>query len=265
MKVFVSYSSLDDNKRRALVSALQSATPRITPVVVAARREPGRPLADKVIDCIQEADYLVPILSRSSIATQWVNQEIGYATGIGKTVVPVVERQIISGLKGFVHAQHDLPFSFAGDPDNAQREAAEFRKAYRLLIEYLQGQRTRFLSSTLSPVSVNVGDSYTTTVTFRGSVVNGFFDNHVVHLGSDFRTWNWDPETIPAELGRKAPSHLAAGTLNGNIDISKSYTHSTRGWPRGPYKIFVRLYSHPVPGEPGRSLVAENEHDFEVL
>jgi len=264
MNVFVSYSSEDDNKRLAVGNALKAAVPRITPVVVAARREPGRPLADKVIACIEEADVLVPILTRSSIHTQWVNQEIGYAHGIGKPVIPLVERQIIGQLKGFIHNQHDLPFSFEGFELDARREAAAFRSAYRLLIDHLQGQRRRQLSSTISPRSVVQGERYSTTVSFQGSVLNGFFDNYVVHLDSKFTTWNWDPETIPPESGQSSPSNNVAGTLNGSLDITKTYSHSTVGWPVGRYKILVRLYSHLVPGRPGRSVVAENEHHFEV-
>ena len=264
MRVFISHASDDDGKLRALTRALKKAKPSFIPVVVAARREPGRLLADKVMDCIQQADFLVPILTRSSRSNQWVNQEIGYAQGIKRRIVPVVEREIISELKGFVHDQHDLPFSFPGYPENARREAAAFRSAYKPLIRFLQSQRRKLFESSISPARVASGDVYTTNVAFSGSVLNGFFDNYVVHLESNFRTWNWDPETIPPEPGHRVPSNTTPGVLNGVLDITKSYSYATKGWPMGKYKIYVRLYSHPTPGAPGRSAVAENEHDFEV-
>ena len=264
MRVFISYASEDDHKRRALAGTLEKATPSFIPVVVSARREPGRLLEDKVMDCIQRADFLVPILTRSSLSNQWVNQEIGYAKGIKRRIVPVVQAEIISELKGFVHAQHDLPFLFSSSPEDHRREATAFRSAYRKLIEHLQSQRRKLFESSISPRRVASGDVYTTNVVFRGSVQNGFFDNYVVHLESNFRTWNWDPETLPPEPGRRVPSNATPGVLNGVLDITKSYSHVTKRWPTGKYKIYVRLYSHPSPGAPGRGVVAENEHDFEV-
>jgi hypothetical protein len=256
-KIFISYSADDERKRLAFTRALKKATPSFVPVVVLDRREPGKPLTDKVMDCINEADFLVPILTSSSISNQWVNQEIGYAHGVQCRIVPIVEQEIISELKGFVHDQHDLPFSFRRNQDR-RHEARDYRRAYELLIEYLQGQRSASFQSAISPSRVVSGDAYTTEVTYRGTVQNGFFDNRVVHQTSDFRKWNWDPETLPSS------SSGAPGTLNGVVDITKAYSHSTRNWPIGKYKIYVRLYSHPTPGVPGRIMVAEEEHDFEV-
>ena len=260
MKIFVSYSSQDDNKRRAFVSALESATPPFMPIVVAARREPGVPLAQKVMACIREADVLVPILTRSSITNQWVNQEIGFAQGIGRDLVPIVESGVLHELKGFVHDQNDLPFVFAGDRVRKQRESAMFRQAYLQLIEYLQNQRAGTLTSLIVPARVPVGGQYTTRVAFKGVVRDGFFDNYVVHLGSSFRRWNWDPNTMPGIR----PANTAPGTLNGHVDVESEYTYATDGWPPGRYRIHVRLYSHLTPGEVGRVVIAENTHDFEV-
>lgn len=263
MKVFISYCTDDDRKRRALSNAFQAAVPPLQPVVVAARREPGKPLADKVTDCIRESDLLVPILTRSSIGNQWVNQEIGYAHGIGREVVPLVESGILHDLKGFIHGQHDLPFTFRGDSAQPRREANSFRKAYKLLIQDLQAKRDRLFQSSITPSRIRRGDAYTTHVTYRGTILNGFFDNYVEHLESDFYVWNWDPGTLPSHDG-DPPLAVRSGTLNGSVEISTSYSHVTRKWPPGRYRILVRLYSHPVPGESGRSVVAENVHYIEV-
>lgn len=264
MKVFISYASADDRKRRALARAMETANPSLTPIVISSRGDPGRPLSDKVADGLREADFLVPILTRSSIGTQWVNQEIGFANGIELKVVPLVEVGIMPELKGFIHSQIDLPFKFLGHVDQPQREAAAFRRACKLWLKYLQDQHMASLSSTIEPDRVKSGDAYTTRVRFRGRVVNGFFDNYVEHLESTFRKWNWDRATIPAEEGRRTPSNTAPGVLNGAVDVMREYTWPTTGWPSGRYKIHVRLYTHPVPGETGRGVVAENVHDMEV-
>lgn len=262
MKIFISFDHRDDSKCKAFTKALQRADTGFTPIVVANRREPGRPLADKVIDGIKEADYVVPILTQSSISNQWVNQEIGYARAIDKQTIPLVEKTAIEKLKGFIHAQNDLPFSFVGNRQNSRRESAAFRSAYRELIAFLQNQRSRILQSTISPQRVRSGDLYTTTVLFKGTVLNGFFDNIVVHLDSSFRCWNWDPETLRKRSGMRRSR--VPGELNGAVDVTRSYTHDTTKWPRGKYRIYVRLYSHLKEGEKARQVVAENEHNLEV-
>jgi len=260
MKVFVSHSSGDDNKRIALATALGKAG--LEPVVVVARRMPGTPLVEKVTSAIQEADIFVPVLTTSSIHSQWVNQEIGYARGIAKTVVPLVETAVLGSLKGFVHAQDDLPFTFEATPGNRATEASNFRRAYKQLIEYLcaledpASSGETGLSSSVKPRRVRAGTEYTTTATFSGSVENGFFDNHVVHLGSTFEHWDWDPVTLPHSNG--------PGTLNGRVDVTRTYRHSTKGWPTGRFAIHVRLYSHKGGPQTERLIVAENVHSLEV-
>lgn len=115
------------------------------------------------------------------------------------------------------------------------------------------------LRSEITPRRVRQGETYTTRVQFRGSVSNGFFDNYVEHRGSNFRTWNWDKETI------KNPGKTTPGELNGDVDVDREYSHDTKNWPKGKYKIHVRLYSHRTPGQPGRFVVEEEVHDFEVV
>jgi hypothetical protein len=260
MKVFVSHCSQDDNKRIALASALEKNG--FEPVVVVARQMPGMPLVVKVTRAIQEADTFVPILTSASIANQWVNQEIGYARGIEKPILPIVETAILGSLKGFVHAQDDLPFTFQGVTARRSSEASNFRRAYAQLIQYLRRQEGsesaggQSMSSSIAPRRARAGSDYTTTVTFSGSVENGFFDNYVIHSGSSFTNWDWDPITLPHSSG--------PGTLNGNVSVSRSYRHSTKGWPLGWFTIHVRLYSHSVGPKAERVVVAENVHSLEL-
>ena len=54
-------------------------------------------------------------------------------------------------------------------------------------------------------------------------------------------------------------------TCSTGLSTRWCYTWSTGRWPVGHYRISVHLYSHPVPGETGRSFVAENVHPFEVF
>ncbi len=67
-KIFLSYSELDKNKLRALRSAMKKRD-GLDPIVVSERRKVGQSLADKVKECMQEADILIPILTRKSIGS----------------------------------------------------------------------------------------------------------------------------------------------------------------------------------------------------
>lgn len=96
----------------------------------------GQSLADKAKDCMDEADCLMPILTRQSIDSQWVNQKIGFAEALKKPIIPLVEKNLLDNLKGFIHKQIDLPFVFSGVESDVKKEARSFRKCYISALEY---------------------------------------------------------------------------------------------------------------------------------
>lgn len=108
----------------------------LAPIVVADKRSPKKSLADKVREAILESDYLVPILTESSINNQWVNQEIGFAEALGTKIkiFPIVEKAIFNDLKGFIHSNLELPYQYEPSK-NKSKEASSFRKGYQLLLE----------------------------------------------------------------------------------------------------------------------------------
>ena len=111
----------------------------------------------------------------------------------------------------------------------------------------------------ITPAKIKQGDNYTTNVKFKGEVINGFFDNLIRHKEKSWKTWNWDSETLPDA------NQNSGGTLNGYIDINKSYTHSTKDWPKGKHTIYIRLYNHPVIGENTRIVVSEVIKEIEII
>jgi hypothetical protein len=68
-KIFLSYSESDKNKLKAIRSAMKKR-PGLDPIVVSERQKVGQSLADKVKECVQEADCLMPILTKKSISNQ---------------------------------------------------------------------------------------------------------------------------------------------------------------------------------------------------
>ena len=113
IKIFISYSSENDNKMKALKSAIIK-NDLFEPIVVADKRSPKKSLSDKVKEGMSESDYMVPILTRSSICNQWVNQEIGYSEALGTKIkiFPIVENTILDKLKGFIHKNLELPYKY---------------------------------------------------------------------------------------------------------------------------------------------------------
>src|SRR5258706_963473 len=131
--IFISYSDLDKSKMKSLAKKIERNN-ALTSIVVAYHRDAMTPLSQKVIDGINASDYVIPILTSKSYKTQWINQEIGYAKAKNKKIIPIVEQEIITQLRGFVNSQMDLSYNFLSTPDNQKRERAEFRKNCDLLL-----------------------------------------------------------------------------------------------------------------------------------
>lgn len=135
-EIFVSYSNFDKEKVR-LISKELVGNSKFVPIVIASERESLKPLAQKVAEGIERSHVVVPILTKSSIGTQWINQEIGYASALKKRIMPIVDRDLISELKGFIHKQIDLPYVFISDSNKA-KEHRDFLKQFKILLSDLE-------------------------------------------------------------------------------------------------------------------------------
>lgn len=257
-KIFISYSDLDRNKMIAFKKAIEKVDSGLKAIVIADQKKPLRTLAEKVEEGIRQSNILVPILTLNSINNQWVNQEIGFAKAHGIDIIPIIDDKVLKKLKGFVHSQVDCPFHYRSDK-NPNKESAAFRKAYSALLSFLKPDSSQLFKSSLNKKVIRQGEFYTTFVEFKGFLNNGFFDNYVQHLSSDFYRWNVDKETLPRAR------NTDPGTLSGSVEIKKSYVNSTIDWPKGKYRIDVRLYDHLKAGETNRPLIAEESHFVEVV
>lgn len=130
--VFISYSTKNLEKVKILVSDIES-TESLSALVIADNREALKPLANKVAEGIRSCDILIPIITDESFQTQWLNQEIGYATALNKKIIPLVEKKVVDSLKGFIHKQIDLPYTFVSSVQDTATNS--FNYAARILIE----------------------------------------------------------------------------------------------------------------------------------
>ncbi len=137
-KVFISFAETDRNKMILLKKAIEGSKSLI-PVVVEDKKEGAILLSTLVCDAIKESNYFIPILSGRSVNTQWVNQEIGFAKGLSSQVeiLPIVENEIIHSLKGFIHNQIQLRYTYIAD-NSKSKEQASFKKCYVSLVKDLE-------------------------------------------------------------------------------------------------------------------------------
>ncbi len=222
------------------------------------KKKPLITLSEKVQKGLNECDILVPIITPNSIGNQWVNQEIGYAIGKGKEIIPIIATDCFNQLKGFINSQVDCPFQYKSN-EIESKETQSFKVICEELVNFIIPSLQQNLTSSIDKTEVNQGELYTTHVHFQGKLHHGFFDNYIEHIGSDFYRWNPDYGTFP-----KSGTNITPGSLQGEINIKTSYSHSTKDWPKGIYKIYVRVYDHQVPGETTRLLVTENLHELRV-
>ncbi|MCW7464040.1 TIR domain-containing protein [Leptospira limi] len=141
-KIFISYSD-KDRKKISLIEKEFKDTPEIELIIIANNKSEMVTLTKKVTDGIKKAEYFIPILTKQSISEQWINQEIGYASAYKENIneslniLPIAEKSILNNLKGFIHKQFDISFTFEGVETNARAESIRFKKTVIALKEFI--------------------------------------------------------------------------------------------------------------------------------
>lgn len=70
----------------------------------------GESIADKVARAIDQSDCVIAFLTKDGARSRWVNQEIGYAEGVPKLVIPVAEEGVT--VPGFLEGREYVPFTW---------------------------------------------------------------------------------------------------------------------------------------------------------
>jgi catalase (peroxidase I) len=179
--VFVSFASKDENIVWLLHDALDVST-WVRPIVVTRpeRANPKLLNTSKVEAGIKEAHYFVPIFTRQSIAEQWINQEVGFASAFEKAFYPIVEDYLVKEkvLKGWVHPERDLPFQFTA---NGKVKNSSIQKCIDRVVSHIEQEELQ------RPVLFNeIGDYFSD---FRnGKIV--YFDNSSRHFLWEDKIWS---------------------------------------------------------------------------
>lgn len=112
-RVFISHIHSDSDWVRSFVDQLLSAGQEN---VWCFEREVavGEPWADKVENGLRSSEYIVLVVSPGSINSSWFNFELGASLGMGKKVIPIVDKELKAGdlpgpLRSMRYIQMDSP------------------------------------------------------------------------------------------------------------------------------------------------------------
>ncbi|MDZ7292675.1 MAG: toll/interleukin-1 receptor domain-containing protein [candidate division KSB1 bacterium] len=134
-KVFISHSTQD----QGLVTALANLLVKFGIEVSVAEwyLTPGISIDKKIFEQIENADWVVVLLTNNGIRSSWVQQEIGYALKTGKLLIPIVEKgtktNALGALQGREYIEYD-PLQ----PQQALLRASEYVKSLKLQKEEQQ-------------------------------------------------------------------------------------------------------------------------------
>ncbi len=137
--IFISYASFDDDLVAILKDQILICN-SFEPVIIADQRKALKPLTQKIIDGILKSDYIIPIFTTNSFKEQWINQEVGFSISKGKTIIPIVQKEVIKELKGFIHGEIDLPYKFGSGAKLIKNGKTEFLKACKLLLSDIENE-----------------------------------------------------------------------------------------------------------------------------
>jgi hypothetical protein len=127
-RIFISHHSDDINKAEELMNFIDDQE-YLTPILVIRDRQPNELIEKQVEEGIRGSRYVIPILTKNSINSIWVNQEIGFAKGYKVPIYALIENEVLDKLKGFVH-KHREHFIFG--------ETESFENKYVELVELIK-------------------------------------------------------------------------------------------------------------------------------
>jgi len=111
-KIFISHSGKDSELAEEIYSRV-SRNNGIVSYCYEHDPKPGRDINEKVKKAIRESDAVVVLLTPNSLSSPYVQQEIGYAIGIRRQIIPVVlpsiSKQNLAMLKNIEYIDFGTP------------------------------------------------------------------------------------------------------------------------------------------------------------
>jgi len=112
-KVFLSHSTEDTDLTWRIAETLDRL--HIRTFVYEFYLAGGENRFEKIKEMIVGTKYFLVLLTENGLKSQWVNQEIGYAVGMRKTLIPIVQIDSVTGERlksdGFVELHDQISFN----------------------------------------------------------------------------------------------------------------------------------------------------------
>lgn len=93
-QVFISHSFISDDFSKSQILQKILKEYDIESYLAEEDKQYGYILSDKIREAIQDSIVVIVIITKNSIVSPSVNQEVGYALGLGMTIIPLVSEDV---------------------------------------------------------------------------------------------------------------------------------------------------------------------------
>lgn len=110
LRVFISHKFINGDQKLAVTLQQLLLNNQINGYLAERKREYELPISEKIQNEILRSDYLVAILTKESVKSASVNQEIGYALGVKVPVIVMAEKDLLTGV--LTHGREPEEFTY---------------------------------------------------------------------------------------------------------------------------------------------------------
>lgn len=175
VKVFISHSFDNENLAKTLQKILQENG--IDAYIAQQKPEYHLSVGVKIRNELHDSDYLVGIITNSGYGSHSVNQEIGYAQGIGLKNISMVDNRVFK--RGALTSEYEIE---EFDPSN-------FEYHCKRIVNYIQthpaSKPTRYDEDSLTPSQLLVTKSSHYRYHLE-QILGGFIHNYLIHFVKEY-------------------------------------------------------------------------------
>ena len=107
--IFISYSSADAEAATFIHRNLVEQG--VTAFLAATSLQPGQQWSPEILEALRGSDTVLFLASKKACASAWVQQELGYAVGAKKKLIPIIWDMKATELPGWVSGYQALDLS----------------------------------------------------------------------------------------------------------------------------------------------------------
>jgi TIR domain len=237
--VFISAETHSDFALAAWVKEKLESTYLFKAHLIVNDNHPNAELVSLIKRTITKSKYFIPLLSEVSINNQWVNQEIGYAVAANKKICPIVQKEIIMDLRGFLTLTQKFDHTFSFErilPDMINDRKQIIGEKNSKLFHDMLDTFTKYLIELDSPIYIQEHEE----LELPGAKIFLFGKRAVmIYKGK----WHWISE------------HRVTERLIGihGVPFDKNHKLDEKNYPKGKEIHFERPIPHPPVKDPFES------------